>query len=318
MKNNYILICTNESEPTTDVVCDWLNYLQKPFIRISYEVKIAITNIIITNNNIDIEFVINEQKYLLSEIKSYWYRRSKLGFESIEFINEISDFEKGLNLVLPNEFEQIKKYFKIRLNEKAVLNKEEDNFIVKLDVLYKAKEIGLKIPDTIVTKQKSDLDYFKDAEMITKAIGDIIFETKDKGYGMMTNKIEKEEIESDIFFPTLFQSLVDKKLDIRSFFFNGTFYTTSIFSQNSDQTKVDFRNYNREIPNRIVPYKLPDEIEAKLILLMDKLDLKSGSIDLAYTHSGEYVFFEVNPVGQFEQVSMPGNFNLFKNIALCL
>jgi hypothetical protein len=43
--------------------------------------------------------------------------------------------------------------------------------------------------------------------------------------------------------------------------------------------------------------------------------LTSGSLDVVLTTQYEYVFLEVNPIGQFEQVSVPCNYNLFKTIA---
>ena len=75
------------------------------------------------DDGIDIEFSINGNKYLLSEIKSYWYRRSKLSFEDIEIIDETSEFDQAMNYILPNEYENVIKFFKSRLYEKALLNK---------------------------------------------------------------------------------------------------------------------------------------------------------------------------------------------------
>ena len=68
MKKKYILICSDEKEGTTDIVCDWLNYFNKSFIRISYFDKIKILNTKLLNDDIDIEFQINNQVYFLSEI----------------------------------------------------------------------------------------------------------------------------------------------------------------------------------------------------------------------------------------------------------
>jgi ATP-GRASP peptide maturase of grasp-with-spasm system len=318
MKKDYILICSDETEGTTDIVCDWLNYFNKSFIRISYFDKIKILSTKLINGEVDIKFQIKNQVLFLSQIKSYWYRRSKLGFEEIEFIEEKSEFDLMMNIILPKEYENIKQFFKKRLNEKAKLNKEEDNNLVKIDVLFWAQKLGLNTPNTLITNNKFDLKFFEGSKIISKAIGDIIFETSDKGYGMMTSKIEIDKIENDVFFPTLFQNLIEKKFEIRSFYLEGKFYSSAIFSQNSNKTKIDFRHYDREKPNRVVTYKLPEDIEDKLKKLMDKLDLKSGSIDLAYTNEGEYVFFEVNPVGQFEQVSMPCNYYLLKKVAAIL
>ena len=91
-----------------------------------------------------------------------------------------------------------------------------------------------------------------------------------------------------------------------------------IFSQNTEGTKTDFRNYNLSKPNRKMRYALPKEIENKIGKLMDSLNLNCGSIDIIYTTKKEYVFLEVNPVGQFGMVSTPCNYALEKQIAKTL
>ncbi|MEM9261789.1 MAG: grasp-with-spasm system ATP-grasp peptide maturase, partial [Bacteroidota bacterium] len=53
----------------------------------------------------------------------------------------------------------------------------------------------------------------------------------------------------------------------------------------------------------------------KLELLMRKLELNTGSIDLMVSEEGEYYFLEVNPGGQFSAPSERANFNLEKRVA---
>ena len=48
---------------------------------------------------------------------------------------------------------------------------------------------------------------------------------------------------------------------------------------------------------------------------MSCLGLDSGSIDMVVTKEGDFVFLEVNPVGQFNQVSKPCNYFLEKEIS---
>jgi D-alanine-D-alanine ligase-like ATP-grasp enzyme len=48
---------------------------------------------------------------------------------------------------------------------------------------------------------------------------------------------------------------------------------------------------------------------------MKDLDLESGSIDMVFTQDGEFVFLEVNPIGQFGMTSYPCNYFLEKIIA---
>ena len=113
----------------------------------------------------------------------------------------------------------------------------------------------------------------------------------------------------------MFQRMIEKEFELRIFFLNNTFYASAIFSQIDNQTKTDFRNYNDCKPNRTPPYKLPVKIQNKLSILMSKLTLNSGSIDLIVTPLGKYVFLEVNPIGQFAQVSIPCNYYLEKIMA---
>ena len=269
-----------------------------------------------SNDYTDVEFIVKDKVLLLSDIQSYWYRRSYLNFKGFEPVEFNSDLDLVLNKsILYSEHIQLIKFFKFTLYKKAVMNIEENNDIVKLNVLSKAIEIGLKVPKTLVTRLKKDLSYFEEKELVLKAVGDVMAETPTHYYGLMTNKINKNNILHDEFNTSLFQGLLKKKYELRIFYFNDVFYSTAIFSQNNKNTEIDFRNYDRENPNRVVPYKLPLDIELKLKKLMNSLNLKSGSIDMVYTLNEDYVFLEVNPVGQFEQVSVPGNYNLFKKIA---
>jgi glutathione synthase/RimK-type ligase-like ATP-grasp enzyme len=120
---------------------------------------------------------------------------------------------------------------------------------------------------------------------------------------------------SDNFFPSLLQHSIPKLYELRIFYLGGDFYSMAIFSQEDEQTKTDFRNYNYQKPNRTVPYKLPQEIEDKLDKFMKEMDLDTGSIDMIVTPRYEYVFLEVNPVGQYEMTSIPCNYYLNEKIA---
>lgn len=315
MRNKYILICSDEKEGSTDIVCNWLNYFDKPFIRISYANPIRIEGVKIFNNEIDIEFKVKNKTYFLSQIESYWYRRSRLVFESYEAFSKEDNIDVAVEEGLRNEYFAVLEYFEKRLNEKAKLNKFIDNKINKLEVLTKASLVGLQIPNTLATRNKKDLELFNGSELITKAIGDFVSDNDTHTFAIMTNKICNSSIEEDHFFHTLFQDQIDKLFELRIFFIENRFYSSAIFSQSNEKTKVDFRNYDSVTPNRVIPFLLPESVKNKLIKLMSELNLKSGSIDMAYTKDEEYVFFEVNPVGQFEQVSFPCNYSIHKEIA---
>jgi glutathione synthase/RimK-type ligase-like ATP-grasp enzyme len=48
---------------------------------------------------------------------------------------------------------------------------------------------------------------------------------------------------------------------------------------------------------------------------MKELQLDTGSIDMIKCTDGKYYFLEVNPVGQYDMISMPCNFHLSEIIA---
>ena len=193
----------------------------------------------------------------------------------------------------------------------------------KFRVLQMARARGVPIPGTLVTNSKKALLDFRDQheEIIIKCITDPeVFQKDDLVYSSFTNVFEQEHIDSlpERFFPVLVQEKLKKAWEIRTFFLDGKCYSMAIFSQGNEQTEVDFRHYDYENPNRTVPYRLEEDLEARLALLMDDLSLETGSLDLIRGVDGKTYFLEVNPVGQFGMVSHPCNMFLEKKMAAFL
>lgn len=309
-----ILICSDVLEPSTDIVCTWLNHFNKQFVRVSYKDLIEIKTVNINNDLIDIDFYINGNIYKLSEFSSYWYRRSKLRFkrnEKVKFKFEGEDISNEINSFLDEEYDKLFEFFEFMLNQKSKLNCYWDNNINKLSTLALAKELGIIIPKTIISDNFSFLKL--EEKWITKPISDLIIRKNGFSYSSTTKRVSDSDIHN-VGISKL-QEEINKKFEIRTFFFNNKFFSSAIFSQSNPKTELDFRNYDYENPNRVVPYKLPKKIKRKLKVLSVQLGLKSGSFDIAYTEKGEYVLFEINPVGQFEQVSFPCNYKIHKKIA---
>lgn len=191
----------------------------------------------------------------------------------------------------------------------------------KINVLNAAKRIGIEIPITVILDSREPLQEFfnqQNGSIITKGISDTLsFETDRMGYIVYTNKITQEKIDElpDHFFPSLFQGNIDKKIELRVFFWFGKIYSLAIFSQLDEQTNTDFRIYNKEKPNRMIPYQLPEELCDKINQLMNEIGLETGSLDFILDTNDKFVFLEVNPVGQFGMVSSPGNYMIEKHIA---
>jgi hypothetical protein len=92
-------------------------------------------------------------------------------------------------------------------------------------------------------------------------------------------------------------------------------YAIMIFNPNAS-LPVDYREGYRD--HSYKPYSLPIGIKNKICLLMDRLNLVSGSIDMIIDLNNELYFIEVNPQGQYDWVSVYGNYELDKKIAFFL
>lgn len=184
-----------------------------------------------------------------------------------------------------------------------------------------ARSCGLEIPNTIIsTGRKNILEFYKNnyESIVSKSISDSInYLNKGYSYSNFTEALNNDDIEDAKcnFFPSLLQNNINKRFELRIFYFFGLFYTMAIFSQADEKTKIDFRKYNFVRPNRNIPFILPQEIKIKIIDFMNALNLDTGSIDMIYTMDKKYVFLEVNPVGIFNMVSVPCNYKIEKEIA---
>lgn len=297
-----ILIISENNERTTNEIIRWLVALKKDFIRVHenevFEIKTKEKRIYIESQR---------NCFFIDKIKSVWYRRGGLQFLRKRYENP------AVNLHMNEHQHWLENYVRNYLEKKNHINKESNYHVNKLIVLDIAKEIGFNIPEYFLAESTDEVEL---NETITKPIaGTGILKFEDSFGSIYTNIVDKKENED--FFITFFQQKIEKEFEIRSFYLNGKIWSMAIFSQNDNQTKVDYRRYNKEKPNRNVRYNLPKHIEEKIVLLMDKLDLTSGSLDFI-KNENEIYFLEVNPVGQFGNVSFYCNYGLDYEIAKIL
>lgn len=300
-----VLLISNESDQSTNDVIDWLRYYKVDWKRINGEDFINGAKhswaVAINKNEENLE-------QLLDSSESIWFRRFYPNYESIA--NNFSNY-------LDDELKVFKDY--LLFNKTNILGNSSHR-INKLIALSLAKEVGIQIPASRIVNNKRDLIRFIDEYkyIITKPISEILnYERNNEDYTLYTNEMLSEYLDKvpEHFFPTLVQEKIIKKFEIRTFFWQKKCYSMAIFSQENENTKVDFRRYDSKRPNRNVPYKLAKDFEEQIISLMQKLGLNSGSIDLIKDIKGNLIFLEVNPNGQFGMVSYPCNYNLEKIIA---
>lgn len=304
-----ILIISDKYDQSTTTVIEWLDNLKKKWIRLNEDDVVEIDFL-----GKEIQLINKEKSVLLSDIQSVWYRR---GFLNIKWDTLLND--ANIKRVHLNERKKIIDFIYYLLRKKKNVNDLFHSDVNKLIVTDIASSLGLSTTNDYIFSDKDNLlkvTEKSNTKYISKPIsGDSMMAYEEFTIFNYTTFIDNDKIETTTFFPSLVQNYIVKKYELRVFYFHGLFFSMAIFSQNDNQTTVDFRDYNNSKPNRTVPFKLHEVLEEKLTLLMKSLGLNSGSIDMIVTPENDFVFLEVNPIGQFGMVSYPCNYNLEKVIA---
>lgn len=175
----------------------------------------------------------------------------------------------------------------------------------KIEQLQRAREIGLNVPDTLITNEPN-----KAKEFYEKHKRNIIFKMQklpiieDKNgvhKTIMTRRVLPEdfaEIERIKNGPCLFQEHIEKEYEIRLTTVGNELFPIAIYSQDSEISRDDFRRYDFG-KVRYKNVNIPEEITTKILSLTKQYKLHYAAIDLIYTPKDKYVFLELNPNGQY-------------------
>jgi len=318
-----ILILSEHEDINTDEVCKWLNHYETSFVRLNNDDTHYTIDVNIDNEKINPVLNVYGKNIPFSEFSTVWFRRGRFCVQSevnvscLESINENNEATNHIQNFLFQEFRIFSNYLYWHLKQNAkCFNFPSLYNINKLLVLECAARIGLNVPPTIVTtSKKSVTGFIKDKPLITKNISDwfatIIGNT---GLALATKSINIQNEITDNFFYSLFQQQLEKSFEVRTFIWDNKTYSAAIYAPpENKEAKTDFRNDYDGI--KIVPYQLPKDIEKKLLNLMKKVNLESGSADFIIDNDLNFHFLEVNPVGQFDFVDKNCNYGLAKIIA---
>lgn len=293
-----IYIVSEINDVSTNKVLEWLYFYNNSFIRINTD-----------HDEFNLTIDIEENEFFLKNV--FWIRRGYFPFIKKELKNSI--YQKYLRDEYLRITFFIEKYAK---NIFGAFYKEENNN--KLNNLLSAKKVGLKIPRTIISNNKNELvKLIEDKKKyVCKPINNTFFyfDNQNTINGEGTTLLDINNL-SDTFSTSLIQEYIEKKFEIRVFFIHDSFYSMAIFSQNDEKTKIDYRNYNLEKPNRCVPFILPEDIFKKIKKFVYDNEYTTGSIDLIYSVDNQFIFLEINPMGQFDWLSGNCNYHIEKKIA---
>lgn len=315
-----ILILSNHGDYTTDVVLDMLTGYEGGVYRInSFDFLNEPLSFKLGPNSIKL----GDQIIDPSLVGAVWFRKFGFFRKSVQAKALQSCLDAQMQSHLATEFARVLEAFEMCFPSAFWLTNPRKVFINKYSVLSAARVIGLEIPNTYIVNNLTDLKTILKLEkrLISKSIYDpIIVKYKGENYTTYTTEIDDNILQKLPlhFLPSLVQQAIEKSYEVRTFYLDGRCYSMAIMSQSDEQTSIDYRRYNIEKPNRFVPYSLPQDIEIKLTVLMEKIGLNTGSVDFIVDKQGRHIFLEVNPTGQFGMVDFSCCYDLHRKVAQLL
>jgi glutathione synthase/RimK-type ligase-like ATP-grasp enzyme len=233
------------------------------------------------------------------EVKSVWYRRPNQFNLQIRDLaqrelarDELSAFLEGLWLSMRDVF---------WMNDPHSLQRARKK-ILQLQI---AREIGFRIPRTVVTNNPKEVENFLlecGGRIVFKTLKRGFLESGEKGFNIPTTLVDPshlERLELVRKVPCLFQECLQKDYELRVTVVGKEVFSVKIDSQASPLTAIDWRRPELIGDLRYEVHDLPKEVSDRCIWLMEILGLQFGAFDFVVNKEGRYIFLEVNPGGQW-------------------
>ncbi len=181
-----------------------------------------------------------------------------------------------------------------------ILSQKAENKLFQLKV---ARDLGLKMPDTLVTNDPKDfLSFYKEYP------DGVVYKTLTQGVlgiqnssGVFTSIVSPKHLENLNLVeacPCLLQQHIPKLCDLRVTIIGGTVFSVAIESQSGEASKIDWRRGNPgELKHKVC--EMPTFVVEKCKEMLKMLGLHFGAFDFVLSTENEHFFLELNPSGQF-------------------
>lgn len=158
-----------------------------------------------------------------------------------------------------------------------------------------AHELGLRVPATLLTNEPARV-----VEFWHRHAGPCVYKpfTAPSFRMVETRALEPEQLdrlEALAHAPIILQEHVPRGVDVRVTVVGHEAFAAEL-AMVRPEAEIDWR---LDLTACWQPHALPTAIEERLRALLRVLGLDYGCVDLRRRPDGEYVFFEVNPAGQF-------------------
>jgi glutathione synthase/RimK-type ligase-like ATP-grasp enzyme len=304
-----ILILTHEDDEHAEAVCSALTRSKRAFYvfrTADFPQKLKVT--IPYNFAADDAYIDDGgQRVHIGDIHAVWYRRplppiprEDLTPQDAKFVMmESAHLIQSLYRLLDNAF-----WVNPHLNVIAANSKPYQ--------LRIAKELGFRIPRTLMTNDPSEIMRFYDA-----CDGNLIYKcfishgrfVDGQPKAVFTTALSKQVVEDNLervcLAPCTFQERIPKAVELRVSVMGDVMFTAQLASQEQEHTMVDWRIPSPEYGVSDLPHSLVSldpRVEDQIRSLMKRLGFVYGALDLIVTPDGETVFLEINPNGQWFRI----------------
>lgn len=168
-----------------------------------------------------------------------------------------------------------------------------------------ARRCRLAVPETLITNSPDLIRDFLEAHrsegVIAKPFSPTVWQAPDEEFVGRAARLTPDLLPDDRALracPMIFQQYIAKEFEVRVTCFGRVLVGAKLDSQTHKSSQVDWRGCAPRRLN-VQPIDLPDQVRKQCIGLLRLLGLKFGCIDMVVTPAGEWVFLEINQMGQF-------------------
>jgi MvdC family ATP-grasp ribosomal peptide maturase len=166
-----------------------------------------------------------------------------------------------------------------------------------------AARAGLRVPKTLVTNDPAAARQFfaETDQTVAKLLRPVDVSMDAAAPFVYTSRVREQDlaaVETLRHSPMVFQEFIPKAYELRVAYVAGETFTGALDAAGTSRGHTDWRLAAPE-ECRWQMAQLPTEVSSSVNALMSELGLVFGAVDLICTPSGEYVFLEVNPSGEW-------------------
>lgn len=226
----------------------------------------------------------------LEAVETVWHRRRYLPTLEASNHNDVQYFRREWSEMISGVFATLEAWF--------VNDPHRQEAAVKPLQLRLAEKIGLRVPDTLITNNPLAAE-----EFVAKHGGRVVHKTlSPPRHRFLATKLWEESdravLPDLVLSPTIFQEAVTDCRELRVIAIGDQLFAAEF----RPQTGLIDARLDHDVPYS--SHRLPENVARNLLRLVRELGLVYSAIDMKLTDDGEYVFLELNPMGQYLYVEI--------------